>query len=215
MLVIPPSRLPETGYRVQKAEGSADAHRQPQEHRYRGYPDLLPRSRPTRRPRRTAAPWLSFILVLREYWRDPSDGRRDELAQAVSFEGLREEVLGEVPPEVAERISPDLWQIAWPLMRNHRDIMVGFFSEIADSVRRFPQYQAYLRRHQPPTLIVWGSQDGYMPAESARAYLADVPDVELHLFEDGGHWLLETHLDEVVARIRPFLSRVREASGPW
>ena len=36
-----------------------------------------------------------------------------------------------------------------------------------------------------------------------------------HLFEDGGHWLLETHLDQIVARIRPFLSRVREASGPW
>jgi pimeloyl-ACP methyl ester carboxylesterase len=153
--------------------------------------------------------------ALREYWSDPADERRDELAQAVSFEGLREEVLGEVAPEVAARISPDLWQLAWPLMRDHRDIMVGFFSEIADSVRRFPQYQAYLRRHQPPTLIVWGSQDGYMPAESARAYLADVPDAELHLFEDGGHWLLETHLDQVVARIRPFLSRVREASGPW
>ncbi|MEI8412542.1 MULTISPECIES: alpha/beta fold hydrolase [unclassified Kribbella] len=100
-------------------------------------------------------------------------------------------------------------------MREHREIMVGFFAEIADSVRRFPQYQAYLREHRPPTLIVWGPQDGYMPAQSARAYLADVPDAELHLFEDGGHWLLETHLDQVVARIRPFLSRVRAGSGPW
>jgi pimeloyl-ACP methyl ester carboxylesterase len=149
--------------------------------------------------------------ALKAHWANPSD----ELAQAVSFEGLREEVLGEVAPEVAERISPDLWQLAWPLMREHRDIMVGFFAEIAESVRRFPEYQAYLRKHQPPTLIVWGPQDGYMPAESARAYLTDVPDAELHLFEDGGHWLLETHLDEVVARLRPFLTRVRAAAGPW
>jgi pimeloyl-ACP methyl ester carboxylesterase len=153
--------------------------------------------------------------ALKAYWTDPSDERRDELAQAVTFDGLREEILGEVAPEVAERISPDLWQLAWPLMREHRDVMIGFFAEIADSVRRFPQYQAYLRENRPPTLIVWGPQDGYMPAESARAYLADVPDAELHLIEDGGHWLLETHLDEVVARIRPFLSRLRDASGPW
>jgi pimeloyl-ACP methyl ester carboxylesterase len=153
--------------------------------------------------------------TLKAYWSDPSDERRDELARAVSFDGLREEVLGEVAPEVAARISPDLWQLAWPLMREHRDVMVGFFAEIADSVRRYPQYQAYLREHQPPTLIVWGPQDGYMPADSARAYLADVPDADLQLFEDGGHWLLETHLDEVVARIRPFLSRVRDASGSW
>ncbi|MEU4608823.1 alpha/beta hydrolase [Kribbella sp. NPDC023972] len=151
--------------------------------------------------------------ALKAYWADPSDERREELARAVSFEGLREEILGEV--EVADRISPDLWHLAWPLMREHRDIMIGFFAEIADSVRRFPQYQAYLREHRPPTLIVWGPQDGYMPAESARAYLADVPDAELHLFDDGGHWLLETHLDQVVARIRPFLSRVRAGTGPW
>jgi pimeloyl-ACP methyl ester carboxylesterase len=153
--------------------------------------------------------------ALKAYWLDPTYERRDELAQAVTFDGLREEVLGEVPPEVAARISPDLWQLAWPLMREHRDVMIGFFAEIADSVRRFPQYQAYLREYQPPTLIVWGPQDGYMPAESARAYLADLPDAELHLLEDGGHWLLETHLDQVVALIRPFLSRLRDASGPW
>ncbi|TDO63793.1 pimeloyl-ACP methyl ester carboxylesterase [Kribbella sp. VKM Ac-2571] len=153
--------------------------------------------------------------ALKAYWADPTHERRDELAQAVTLDGLREEVLGEVEPEVAARISPDLWQLAWPLMREHRDVMIGFFAEIADSVRRFPQYQAYLRENEPPTLIVWGPQDGYMPAESARAYLADLPDAELHLLEDGGHWLLETHLDEVVARIRPFLSRLRDASGPW
>jgi pimeloyl-ACP methyl ester carboxylesterase len=153
--------------------------------------------------------------ALKAYWHDPTYERRDELAQAVTFDGLREEVLGEVAPEVAARISPDLWQLAWPLMREHRDVMIGFFAEIADSVRRFPQYQAYLREYQPPTLIVWGPQDGYMPAESARAYLADLPDAELHLLEDGGHWLLETHLDQVVALIRPFLSRLRDASGPW
>ncbi|MDH2237883.1 hypothetical protein N5K27_16410 [Pigmentiphaga sp. GD03639] len=49
-----------------------------------------------------------------------------------------------------------------------------------------------------------------MPEASARAYLRDLPDAELHLL-DGGHWLLETHLDEVVALIRGFLQRVQAA----
>jgi pimeloyl-ACP methyl ester carboxylesterase len=48
---------------------------------------------------------------------------------------------------------------------------------------------------------------GYMPADSARAYLRDLPDAELHLL-DGGHWLLETHLAEIVALTRDFLDRV-------
>lgn len=145
---------------------------------------------------------------LQEYWESPTPERRAELAKAVTAEGLREEVLGEVPPQTAERISPDLWQLSWPLMEPNREIMVGFFLEILLSVQLYPQYQAYLREHQPPTLIVWGPEDGYMPAESARAYLKDLPKAELHLLEDGGHWLLESHLDEVVGLIRPFLSRV-------
>jgi len=144
---------------------------------------------------------------LKEYWESPTEERKAELAKAVTAEGLREEVLGEVPPETAELISPDLWQLSWPLMEPNREIMVGFFLEILSSVRRYPDYQAFLREHQPPTLIVWGPEDGYMPAESARAYLADLPKAELHLLEGGGHWLLESHLDEVVARIRPFLER--------
>ena len=71
----------------------------------------------------------------------------------------------------------------------------------------FPEHRKYLRDHQPPTLIVWGPHDHYMPEESARAYLRDLPKAELHLL-DGGHWLLETHLDEVVALMRDFLGRV-------
>ncbi|MEU7892916.1 alpha/beta hydrolase [Nonomuraea sp. NPDC049152] len=67
--------------------------------------------------------------------------------------------------------------------------------------------RAYLREHRPPTLIVWGPQDGYMPEGAARAYLRDLPDAELHLLE-GGHWALETDLDQIVALVRAFLSRL-------
>lgn len=75
----------------------------------------------------------------------------------------------------------------------------------------FPKYQRYLREHRPPTLIVWGPRDGYMPEASARAYLRDLPDAELHL-TDGGHWLLESHFDEVLPIIRNFLDRVHSAA---
>lgn len=70
----------------------------------------------------------------------------------------------------------------------------------------FPRYQAFLRERRPPTLIAWGPQDGYMPEASARAYLRDLPDAELHLL-NGGHWLLEVQLAEMVRLMRDFLSR--------
>jgi pimeloyl-ACP methyl ester carboxylesterase len=48
------------------------------------------------------------------------------------------------------------------------------------------------------------------PEASARAYLRDLPNAELHLV-DGGHWALETNLDEIVVLVRQFLSRVHTA----
>jgi pimeloyl-ACP methyl ester carboxylesterase len=146
--------------------------------------------------------------ALREFWDSPTPERRAEMAKAVTLEGLREEVLGGLPEHIAERISPDLWRLSWPVLERNREIMVDLFADLRTSFDRFGEYQAFLREHRPPALIVWGPNDGYMPEKSARAYLADLPDAELHLIEDGGHWLLETHLDQVVTLTRDFLDRV-------
>lgn len=148
---------------------------------------------------------------MKEYWRQPTPEGRKKLEAAVSEDGFREEFLNEVRAEIAGRIPPDLWKLHWPLMntQKRRKVSVGLMEVWKENFEWFPRYQAYLREHQPPTLIVWGPQDGYMPEKSARAYLRDLPHAELHLL-DGGHWLLETSLDEVVALIRPFLSRLEQ-----
>lgn len=145
---------------------------------------------------------------LQAYFRNPTAEARAKLAEAVSEEGFKDEFLNEVSPEVAARIPPDLWRLHWSLMTPRREqIAVDVIAGLKDNLDWFPRYQAYLREHQPPTLIVWGPKDGYMPEPSARAYLRDLPKAELHLLPDGGHWLLETHLDEVARRMRDFLSR--------
>ncbi|HEX2529164.1 MAG TPA: alpha/beta hydrolase [Geminicoccus sp.] len=146
--------------------------------------------------------------ALKAFAADPTPERRQQLAQTVSEEGFRDEFLNDVRPELAMRISPDLWQLAWSQLNQpaRREIMVGLMDEWRENLCWFPRYQTYLREHRPPTLIAWGPQDGYMPEGAARAYLRDLPDAELHLL-DGGHWLLETNLDEVAAIARDFLER--------
>ncbi|SIR98585.1 alpha/beta fold hydrolase [Micromonospora avicenniae] len=145
---------------------------------------------------------------LRRYWANPTPQGRAELAGNVSEEGFRDEFVGELPERLVERVSPDLWTLAWAQLRTppRPEIIVGLFTDQATTLADFPRIQAYLREHRPPTLIVWGPHDGYMPAGAARAYLRDLPDAELHLL-DGGHWALETNLDEVVALARDFLNR--------
>jgi pimeloyl-ACP methyl ester carboxylesterase len=138
-------------------------------------------------------------------------GRAEGLARLrdfVSPDHFRDEFLNDVRPELAERIPPDLWELHWPLMtERRRDIAACLIYDLKDNLEWFARYQAYLREHRPPTLIMWGPQDGYMPEASARAYLRDLPDAELHLL-DGGHWLLETNLEEAVDLTRNFLDRV-------
>jgi pimeloyl-ACP methyl ester carboxylesterase len=146
---------------------------------------------------------------LQEYWANPTPEGRAALEAAVSKEGFREEFLNDVREDLAELIPPDLWTLAWAQLRTpeRREIMTGLMEGLRENLEWFPRYQAYLREYQPPTLIAWGPQDGYMPEVSARAYLRDLPGAELHLL-DGGHWALETNLDEVAALVRDFLTRV-------
>lgn len=142
--------------------------------------------------------------ALRSYWERPTPLGLIELAENISEQGFRDEFVGELPPALAGRVSPDLWTLHWALMTPARRAYVRLFHDQANTLQRFPAQQAYLREHQPPTLITWGRNDGYMPEGAARAYLRDLPNAELHTF-DGGHWLLETHLHEVAALMRRFL----------
>jgi pimeloyl-ACP methyl ester carboxylesterase len=145
---------------------------------------------------------------LQRYFENPTREAYEQIAAAVNKEEFRKELLNDVRPELAARIAPDLWELHWSLMtERRRAIIAKIIAGLRENLAWFPRYQRYLREHQPKTLIVWGPQDGYMPEGSARAYLRDLPDAELHLL-DGGHWLLETNLDEVVALMRDFLARV-------
>jgi pimeloyl-ACP methyl ester carboxylesterase len=141
-------------------------------------------------------------------WALPTAEMCSKLAESIREETFKEEFLNAVGPEFSDRIPPDLWRLHWSLMTpKRRDIAVKLIAGLKENRTWFPQHRKYLHEHHPPSLIVWGPQDHYMPEKSARAYLRDLPDAELHLL-DGGHWLLETHLDEVAALVRDFLERV-------
>ncbi|MFD6445588.1 alpha/beta fold hydrolase [Promicromonospora sp. NPDC060204] len=147
--------------------------------------------------------------VLRKLWEHPGPDARRAYAEHVSLDGFRDEFAGELPGDVADRVPPDLWTLHWALLSTpeRRTNLVRLLEDQPSTLAWFPRERAYLREHRPPTLIVWGPHDGYMPEGAATAYRRDLPDAELHLL-GGGHWLLETHLDEVVPLVRDFLGRL-------
>ena len=146
---------------------------------------------------------------LKAYWDNPTAEAKARLGDAITEAGYREEFLNGSEGEIGGRISPDLWALHWALTTpRRRDIYLEVIAGLRENRDWFPRYQAWLREHRPPALILWGPNDGYMPEGAARAWLRDLPDAELHLFEDAGHWLLETHLEQAVPPMRDFLARV-------
>lgn len=140
-------------------------------------------------------------------WSLPWEEMRTQIADGISEDTFREEFLNDLDPELAAAIPPDLWALHWSLMTPRRkQVAIDLIAGLKANRDWFPEDRRYLAQHRPPTLIVWGPNDHYMPEKSARSYLRDLPDAELHVL-DGGHWLLETHLDEVVPLVRNFLGR--------
>jgi pimeloyl-ACP methyl ester carboxylesterase len=72
-----------------------------------------------------------------------------------------------------------------------------------------PEWQAWLRQHQPPLLVAWGRYDPSFLTAEAEAYRRDVPDAEVHVL-DAGHFALDEQPDQVAALTRGFL----RASAP-
>jgi pimeloyl-ACP methyl ester carboxylesterase len=73
-------------------------------------------------------------------------------------------------------------------------------------VASYPKWQAWMREHQPPMLVMWGKYDPSFAVGGAPAYQRDVPKAEVHILE-AGHFALDEKLDEIAALIRDFLPR--------
>jgi pimeloyl-ACP methyl ester carboxylesterase len=105
-------------------------------------------------------------------------------------------------------ISPDAWQHDQRLLdRPGNDrIQLALLHDYRNNPPRYAEWQACLRRHQPPTLIVWGKNDPFFTAAGASAYLRDLPEAELHFF-DTGHFALEECGPEIAALVLRFLEK--------
>jgi len=47
-----------------------------------------------------------------------------------------------------------------------------------------------LHRIQSPTLLTWGRDDRVSPVDMALLPMRTIPDVELHVFPNCGHWAM-------------------------
>lgn len=80
----------------------------------------------------------------------------------------------------------------------------SLIADYGNYAARFDEVAAYLKKHQPPALLLWGRHDAFFDIAEIQSWLADLPRMEAHIL-NVGHFLLETHADRAAKVIRPFL----------
>jgi pimeloyl-ACP methyl ester carboxylesterase len=147
-----------------------------------------------------------FWKPVREFWQEQTSEAEAGVRQALTLEAIRWQYLHGVPDESV--VSPDTWYHDYALVsRPGNDLVqLRLFADYATNLPLYPKLHAYLRDSRVPVLAVWGRNDEIFGPEGALAFADDAPGAEIQLL-DGGHFLLESSVDDVTGYIRPFLER--------
>ncbi|WP_353191807.1 alpha/beta hydrolase [Pandoraea pnomenusa] len=143
-------------------------------------------------------------LPIQKYWKDPSQANRDALREFPTPASIKWQYLEGVPDHTLvapEAIALESFFVSRP---GNADVQLDLLLDYASNVAKYPEFQAYFRKHQPPLLAVWGRHDPFFLPAGAEAWKRDIPNADVR-FYDTGHLALETHGEEIGAVIRGFL----------
>lgn len=145
-----------------------------------------------------------FWDPIKKYWADPRSENRTALHSLVEPKATRWQYENGVSDLTL--LDPTTWTVdqAGLDRAGNREIQMDLFYDYRTNVPLYPEFQAFFRKYQPPTLIVWGKNDFIFPPEGAAPYSRDLKNLETHLL-DTGHFALETHGEEIANRIETFL----------
>lgn len=147
---------------------------------------------------------LEFWDPIKRYWGDPTAENR----AALHFLSDAKSTRWQYETGVTDKslLDPTTWlvdQVGLDRPGN-LDIQMDLMLSYGTNVPLYPEFQAFFRKYQPPTLIVWGKNDFIFPADGAPPYRRDLKNVETHML-DTGHFALETHGEEIAMRMEEFL----------
>ena len=141
-----------------------------------------------------------------DYHREQNPDTEAAVREAVTLEAIRWQYLHGVPDQTL--VDPSVWWHDFALVSRpgNAEVQLRLFLDYATNPPLYPRLHEYFRATQVPLLAVWGRNDEIFGPAGAQAFAEDLPDAEIHLLE-GGHFLLESALEEVAPIIRTFLGK--------
>ncbi|MFZ4508311.1 MAG: alpha/beta fold hydrolase [Fimbriimonas sp.] len=145
--------------------------------------------------------------VLAEFGKNRNAETEKPVRGLLGYEGIKYGYVQGSPNPAA--ISPDSYTFDNALFQakpENEEIQLDLFADYQSNVALYPQWQAYFRKYQPRTLIVWGKGDPFFTVAGSKAYARDLKHVVYNLY-DAGHFALEEKGPEIAAKILSFLGR--------
>jgi pimeloyl-ACP methyl ester carboxylesterase len=155
----------------------------------------------------------SFWEPLWAYAAHPTPETEQPLRDGLTLDSIRWQYThGEPDPSL---VSPDTWHHDFAVLQRTGDLdaQLTLLRRYPTNVALYPAVQQWLRTSHVPVLAVWGRHDEIFDPAGAEAFRTDVPHAQIELL-DGGHFVLEAHVDQVAALIRGFLGRTPTITEP-
>jgi pimeloyl-ACP methyl ester carboxylesterase len=145
------------------------------------------------------------VAPLASWWEDRAKGQAD-VDGFLEIAGTR--LQWEAGARDVSTIDPAMWTLDQALLDQpgHKEAAEALLWDYQTNPGRYPEFQAYLREHQPPLIAVWGKNDPFFIPPGAEAYKRDVPDAEVVLLDTGHFALVEEtaviadHVDALLRR---------------
>jgi pimeloyl-ACP methyl ester carboxylesterase len=113
-----------------------------------------------------------------------------------------------------ELISPDNWNMDNHFLErpNAKQVQLDFFYDYRTNVELYPKWQAFLKDHQPKTIIFWGQGDIFFTPAGGEAFLEVLPKAEMHRL-NSGHFAVEDCLGYIANHMQEFY-QTKVSSNP-
>jgi 2-hydroxy-6-oxonona-2,4-dienedioate hydrolase len=88
-----------------------------------------------------------------------------------------------------------------------RDHLENFVKSLQINPKQFSDYSARLAEIKAKTLVIWGRDDRFVPLDIGLRLIWGIPNAELHVFNQCGHWAQWEHASAFNQMVQNFLAR--------
>jgi pimeloyl-ACP methyl ester carboxylesterase len=148
------------------------------------------------------------------YWKHPAEETEKAATAHLTFKGTRDQYVANIPADLAAKIPAETWEEDWRVMTlpGRMETQRALIRDYGNHVERFGEIAKYLKRWQPPALMLWGRHDAFFDIAEILSWIRALPRMEAHIL-DAGHLLLETHSTVATRLIGDFIRRASTPAG--